>query len=71
MEDQSFRITGSVIFKRDRGKFRGWKNIYGVPGLPDVPHGPENKELQDDGSDPVEYPDGAGRFFSGGLRIPD
>ena len=50
---------------------RGWKNIYGVFKLLDLSHGSENKKFPDDGSDPVEYPDGTGGFLSGELRIPD
>ena len=48
---------------------RGWKNIYGVFKLLDLSHGSENKKFPDDGSDPVEYPDGTGGFLSGELRI--
>ena len=58
-------------FEGDRGMLRGWKNIYGVFKLLDLSHGSENKKFPDDGSDPVEYPDGTGGFLSGELRIPD
>lgn len=71
LEDLSFRAVGSVVFEGDRGMLRGWKNIYGVFKLLDLSHGSENKKFPDDGSDPVEYPDGTGGFLSGELRIPD
>ena len=71
LEDLSFRAVGSVVFEGDRGKLRGWKNIYGVFKLLDPSHGSENKKFPDDGSDPVEYPDGTGGFLGGELCIPD
>ena len=47
------------------------KKIQGVFKLLDPSHGSENKKFPDDGSDPVEYPDGTGGFLGGELCIPD